>query len=66
MPRTERRVVFGRGEVMVTLVPRIWLINVDFPTLGRPTTATKPERTTPASLPGAGSASSAVVTTTHS
>jgi len=29
---------------MVTLVPRIWLIKVDLPTLGRPTMVTKPDR----------------------
>src|SRR6202051_2146076 len=51
-PRTARLVVLGRGEVMVTLVPRMRFTRVDFPTLGRPTTVTKPERSTaPASPP---------------
>ena len=39
------RVVLGRDDVIATLVPTIWLTSVDLPTLGRPTTATKPERT---------------------
>src|SRR5271163_2628757 len=43
-PRTWARVVLGRGEVMVTLVPTMALTNVDFPTLGRPTTAQNPDR----------------------
>ena len=43
-PRTWDRVVFGRGEVMVTLAPTMALTSVDFPTLGRPTTATNPDR----------------------
>ena len=41
-PRTWARVVLGRGEVMVTLVPTMALTSVDFPTLGRPTTAAEP------------------------
>ena len=44
-PRMRWRVVFGRDEVIATLVPTILFTSVDLPTLGRPTTATKPERT---------------------
>ena len=43
-PRTWDRVVLGRGEVMVTLVPTMALTSVDLPTLGRPTTAANPDR----------------------
>ena len=43
-PRTCRRVVFGRGDVMVTFVPMIRFTSVDLPTFGRPITVTKPER----------------------
>ena len=39
--------MLGRDEVMETLVPTIWFTRVDLPTLGRPTTATNPERTGP-------------------
>src|SRR5690554_6346627 len=38
------RVVCGLLETMATLWPRRALRRVDFPTFGRPTTATKPER----------------------
>ena len=44
-PRMRWRVVLGRADVIDTLVPTIRLTSVDLPTLGRPTTATKPERT---------------------
>jgi hypothetical protein len=37
--------VFGREEVIATFVPTMAFTRVDLPTLGRPTTATKPERT---------------------
>src|SRR5579864_3376481 len=61
-PRTARRVVLGRGEVMVTLVPRMRFTSVDFPTLGRPTTVTKPERSpAPTSSPAEVSGSSGPV-----
>ncbi len=43
-PRTWDRVVLGRGDVMDTLVPTMVLTKVDFPTLGRPTTAANPDR----------------------
>jgi hypothetical protein len=39
------RVVLGRDDVMATFVPTIVFTRVDLPTFGRPTTATKPERT---------------------
>ena len=42
------RVVFGREEVIATFVPTMAFTRVDLPTLGRPTTATKPERTSSA------------------
>ena len=38
------RVVCGRSETIATLVPTSRLTSVDFPTLGRPTSVTKPER----------------------
>src|SRR5690554_4130521 len=37
-------VVCGLREVIASFCPRIWFIRVDLPTLGRPTTATKPAR----------------------
>src|SRR6266568_5510412 len=45
MPRMRVRVVCGRGETMATFSPRTRLRSVDFPTLGRPTMATKPALT---------------------
>ena len=36
--------VCGRSETIATLVPTIRLTSVDFPTFGRPTSVTKPER----------------------
>ena len=36
--------MLGRDEVIATFVPTIRFTSVDLPTLGRPTTATKPER----------------------
>src|SRR5271154_4013184 len=47
-PRMRCRVVFGREEGIATLVPTMAFTRVDLPTLGRPTTATKPERTSSA------------------
>ena len=44
-PRMVLRVVWGRDEVMATLVPTRALTRVDLPTLGRPTTATNPDFT---------------------
>lgn len=44
MPRMVCRVVWGRIEVIATLVPTSALVSVDFPVLGRPTKHTKPER----------------------
>ena len=44
-PRITLRVVCGRSEVMVTLVPTNALIRVLLPTLGRPTTGTNPDFT---------------------
>src|SRR3954470_22707257 len=43
-PRIWFRVVCGRSETIETLRPTSRLTSVDFPTLGRPTTETKPER----------------------
>ena len=44
MPRTARRVVWGRSLTMATFPPHSALTSVDLPVLGRPATATKPER----------------------
>ena len=44
MPVMRLRVVCGLGETMATFSPRIWLSNVDLPTLGRPIMAIVPER----------------------
>ncbi|GAA3103213.1 hypothetical protein GCM10020254_56190 [Streptomyces goshikiensis] len=44
MPRTVWRVVWGRLEVIATLVPTSALVRVDFPALGRPTKHAKPAR----------------------
>ena len=43
-PRICVRVVCGRSETIATFAPTIWLTSVDFPTLGRPTSETNPER----------------------
>ena len=43
-PRTCVRVVCGLSETMLTLCPQMALSSVDLPTLGRPTSVTKPER----------------------
>src|ERR671924_1376239 len=43
-PRIARRVVCGLSETIATLRPTIPLTRVDLPTLGRPASATKPER----------------------
>ena len=43
-PRTCVRVVCGRLDTIDTLRPTSWLTSVDFPTLGRPTTDTNPDR----------------------
>jgi len=42
-PRILVRVVCGLSEMMAILPPRIQFRSVDFPTFGRPTSATKPE-----------------------
>ncbi len=39
-----RRVVWGLSETIATLKPTMALASVDLPTLGRPASATKPER----------------------
>ena len=44
IPRMAWRVVLGCGEVIAILLPTSALMRVDFPVLGRPTIATKPER----------------------
>src|SRR5262249_12098174 len=44
IPRMRCRVVCGRLEVMLIRAPTRPLISVDLPTLGRPTTATSPQR----------------------
>ena len=44
MPRIAWRVVLGCGDVIAILLPTSALMRVDFPVLGRPTIATKPER----------------------
>ena len=48
-PRTCVRVVCGRSETIETLAPTIALRSVDFPTFGRPTIATNPDRNSAAS-----------------
>ncbi len=45
-PRIARRVVCGLSETIATFWPTMALISVDLPTLGRPASATKPERVT--------------------
>jgi hypothetical protein len=49
-PRICVRVVCGRSETIATFVPTSRFTSVDFPTLGRPTSETNPERN-----PGVGS-----------
>ncbi len=44
MPRTRNRVVCCFGVTMLTLAPTMALTRVDFPALGAPMTATKPQR----------------------
>ena len=46
MPRISRRVVCGLSDTIATLPPTIRLTSVDLPALGRPASATKPERVT--------------------
>src|SRR5947209_18592620 len=43
MPKMRRRVVCGLSETIATLPPHSALTSVDFPTFGRPATATKPD-----------------------
>ena len=43
-PRIARRVVCGLSETIATFWPTSALTSVDLPTLGRPASATKPER----------------------
>src|ERR687888_2330129 len=49
MPKIRRRVVCGLSETIATLPPQSALTSVDFPTFGRPATATKPLFTSAAS-----------------
>src|ERR1700674_4607263 len=53
-PRTVVRVVWGRSETMVTLVPTSRLTRVDLPALGRPTIDANPERNSGMSARGGG------------
>src|SRR5256884_1944182 len=46
-PRTWVRVVWGLSDTIETLVPTILFTRVDLPTLGRPTSVTKPDLTPP-------------------
>ena len=50
-PRIARRVVCGLSDTIATLWPTIELTSVDLPTLGRPASATKPERVLIAASP---------------
>src|SRR5258707_13589705 len=50
IPRVRRRVVCGRGVKTETLCPTSRFTSVDFPTLVRPATATKPARCSPIAL----------------
>jgi hypothetical protein len=43
-PRIALRVVCGRSEMIETFFRKSWFIRVDFPTFGRPTSETNPER----------------------
>ena len=55
IPTTRRRVVCGLSETIATFPPQSALTRVDFPTLGRPTTAANPLLTrTPIPHPGWG------------
>src|SRR3954452_14391112 len=49
-----RRVVCGLSETIATLPPQSAFTSVDFPTLGRPATATKPLLKAPYPHPGRG------------
>ena len=51
IPRMRERAVPGRFEVIATFSPTSELTSVDLPTLGRPTTATKPDFTKPCWAP---------------
>src|SRR5215212_1797512 len=42
MPNTRRRVVCGLSDTIATFPPQSAFTSVDFPTFGRPATATKP------------------------
>jgi hypothetical protein len=44
IPRTRKRVVWGRSDTIPTFDPTKALMRLDLPTFGRPTTATVPER----------------------
>src|SRR5215831_4968086 len=55
MPITRRRVVCGLSETIATLPPASALTSVDFPTFGRPATATNPLLKDPHPHPGWGS-----------
>src|SRR5262249_22938557 len=46
-PRIRVRVVWGLGVTIASLAPTRELSKVDFPTFGRPTKATKPQRNCP-------------------
>ncbi len=50
-PRIARRVVCGLSDTIATLWPTIALTSVDLPTLGRPASATKPDRALIAASP---------------
>src|SRR5690606_1466344 len=43
MPRILFRVVWGLSDMIATFLPTTWFISVDFPTLGRPISATNPD-----------------------
>ena len=53
-PMMRVRVVWGLSEVIATLVPTMRFTSVDFPTLGRPTKVTKPERISASVAAGGG------------
>src|SRR5690349_25121284 len=52
MPITRRRVVWGLSETIATLPPASAFTSVDFPTFGRPATATNPLLQGPHPHPG--------------
>src|SRR5690349_2438027 len=54
MPITRRRVVCGLSETIATFPPASAFTSVDFPTFGRPATATNPLLTSPYPHPGWG------------